>query len=89
MLCPGGWDWSSRVAAAFAGSIAAHTSRSGAIPTKCQTLPPQIGPRQPWDAQPNSGTGSLQPQLHRWAVITHSVPIMPPGLQLLRRLLTR
>jgi hypothetical protein len=28
-------------------------------------------------------------QLQRWAVITHSVPIMPPGLQLVRRLLTR
>ena len=31
----------------------------------------------------------VAPQLHRWAVITHSVPIMPPALQLLRRLLTR
>jgi hypothetical protein len=31
----------------------------------------------------------VAPQLQRWAVITHSVPIMPPALQLLRRLLTR
>jgi hypothetical protein len=40
--------------------------------------------------KPNFCAGLLvAPQLQRWAVITHSVPIMPPALQLLRRLLTR
>jgi hypothetical protein len=32
--------------------------------------------------------GSAWPQLQRFAVTTHSVPIMPPALQLVRRLLT-
>jgi hypothetical protein len=52
--------------------------------------PPRSSTHQPCRAPLNSRARCKRaPQLHRWAVITHSVPIIPPGLQLLRRLLTR
>jgi len=73
----------------------AHTSRSGASPPpKCSGCSTAIGhtptPGAGAREKPNFCAGLLvAPQLQRCAVITHSVPIMPPALQLLRRLLTR
>ena len=53
------------------------------------SAPAAIAPTRQRRSAPSKRARRVAPQLQRWAVITHSVPIMPPALQLLRRLLTR